>query len=120
MTEPSSLEPSIALAAYAEPLASNRRVLVFGNALGSLSLQLLERGARSVHVCDPDAVRVSEATTRNRSTQIAFSSLADSDLSLRDGAFDLALVDNLGAFDAVSVVRTAKRAVGSRGVAVVA
>ena len=120
MTEPSSLEPSIALAAYAEPLASNRRVLVFGNALGSLSLQLLERGARSVHVCDPDAVRVSEATTRNRSTQIAFSSLADSDLALRDGAFDLALVDNLGAFDAQSIVRTAKRAVGSRGVAVIA
>jgi X-X-X-Leu-X-X-Gly heptad repeat protein len=120
MTEPSSLEPSIALAAYAEPLASNRRVLVFGNALGPLSLQLLERGARSVHVCDPDAVRVSEATTRNRSTQIAFSSLADSDLALRDGAFDLALVDNLGAFNALAVVRTAKRAVGSRGVAVFA
>ena len=120
MTEPSSLEPSIALAAYAEPLASNRRVLVFGNALGPLSLQLLERGARSVHVSDPDPVRVSEATARNRSTQIAFSSLADSDLALRDGAFDLALVDNLGAFNAVSVVRTAKRAVGSRGVAVFA
>ena len=120
MTEPSSLEPSIALAAYAEPLASNRRVLVFGNALASLSLQLLERGARSVHVCDADAVRVSEATAKNRSTQVSFSSLADSDLSLRDGAFDLALVDNLGAFDALSIVRTAKRALGSRGVAVVA
>ena len=120
MTEPSSLEPSIALAAYAEPLASNRRVLVFGNALASLSLQLLERGARSVHVCDPDAVRVSEAAARNRSTQISFSSLADSDLSLRDGAFELALIDNLGAFDALSVLRTAKRAIGSRGAAVVA
>ena len=47
MTESSSLEPSIALAAYAEPLASNRRVLVFGNALAALSVQLLERGARS-------------------------------------------------------------------------
>lgn len=120
MTEPSSLEPSIALAAYAEPLASNRRVLVFGNALASLSLQLLERGARSVHVCDPDAVRVSEASARNRSTQISFSNLADSDLALHDGAFELALIDNLGAFNVLSVVRTAKRALGSRGVAVVA
>ena len=70
MTEPSSLEPSIALAAYAEPLAANRRVLVFGNALGSLAVQLMERGARAVHVCDSDALRVSEATARNRSTQI--------------------------------------------------
>ena len=120
MTEPSSLEPSIALAAYAEPLATNRRVLVFGNALGSLPLQLLERGARSVHVCDPDALRVSEAAARNRSTQIAFSSLADSDLSLRDAAFELALIDNLGAFDPLPLLRTAKRALGSRGVAVVA
>ncbi|HEY3252972.1 MAG TPA: hypothetical protein VGJ91_03455 [Polyangiaceae bacterium] len=120
MTEPSSLEPSIALAAYAEPLASNRRVLVFGNALGSLPLQLLERGARSVHVCDPDALRVSEAAARNRSTQIAFSSLADSDLSVREGAFELALIDDLGAFNPLAVIRTAKRALGSRGVAVVA
>jgi SAM-dependent methyltransferase len=120
MTEPSSLEPSIALAAYAEPLASNRRVLVFGNALASLSLQLLERGARSVHVCDADAVRASEASARNRSTQISFSSLAESDLSLRDGSFELTLVDNLGAFNALALLRTAKRALSSRGVAVIA
>lgn len=120
MTEPSSLEPSIALAAYAEPLASNRRVLVFGNALGSLPLQLMERGARSIHVCDPDPVRAAEATARNRSTQISFSTLADSDLSLRDGAFELALIDNLGAYDPLPLIRTAKRALGSRGVAVVA
>jgi len=120
MTEPSLLEPSIALAAYAEPLAANRRVLVFGSALASLSLQLLERGARSVHVCDPDAVRVAEASTRNRSTQISFSSLADSDLSVREGAFELALIDNLGAFDALSVLKVAKRAIGTRGAAVVA
>jgi len=120
MTEPSSLEPSIALAAYAEPLASNRRVLVFGNALGALPLQLLERGARSIHVCDPDATRVAEAAARNRSTQIAFSSLAESDLSLRDGAFELALIDHLGAFDVQAVIRTAKRALSARGVAVVA
>jgi hypothetical protein len=120
MTDPSSLEPSIALAAYAEPLASNRRVLVFGNALGSLPLQLLERGARSVHVCDPDALRVSEAAARNRSTQISFSSVADSDLSLREGAFELALIDNLSAYGPLSLIRTARRAVGSRGVAIIA
>jgi SAM-dependent methyltransferase len=120
MTETNSLQPSIALCAYAEPLASNRRVLVFGNALGSLPAQLMERGARSVHVCDIDAVRVSEAAARNRSTQIAFSSLADSDLSLRDAAFELAVVDNLGAYDPLQLLRTVKRALGPRGAAVIA
>jgi SAM-dependent methyltransferase len=120
MTEPSLLEPSIALAAYAEPLAANRRVLVLGSALGALSLQLLERGARAVHVCDPDALRVAEAAARNRSSQITFSALADSDLSVRDGAFDLAVIDNLGAFNALSILRKAHRALAPRGVAVVA
>ena len=120
MTESSSLEPSIALAAYAEPLASNRRVLVFGNALAALSVQLLERGARSVHVCDADPVRVSEAAARNRSSQISFSSLADSDLSVRDGSFELVLVENLGAFGPMGLVSKAKRALAPRGVAIVA
>lgn len=110
----------MALAAYTEPLASNRRVLVFGNALGSLPLQLMERGARSVHVCDPDAVRAAEAGARNRSSQITYSSLSDSDLSLRDGAFELALIDDLGAYNPLPLLRTAKRALGSRGVAAVA
>ena len=120
MTEISPLEPSIALAAYAEPLASNRRVLVFGNALAALSVQLLERGARSVHVCDADPVRVAEAAARNRSSQISFSTLADSDLSVRDGSFELALVENLGAFGPVGIVGKTKRALAPRGVAVVA
>src|SRR5450432_3615099 len=120
MTESSLLEPSIALAAYAEPLAANRRVLVFGSALGALSLQLLERGARAVHVCDPDAVRVAEAAARNRSTQITFSTLADSDLSVRDGAFEVALIENLGAFNALSILKKVHRALAPRGVAMVA
>ncbi len=120
MTESTSLESSIALAAYAEPLASNKRVLVFGNALALLSVQLLERGARSVHVCDADAVRVAEATTRNRSSQISFSNLSDSDLSVRDGAFELAIVENLGALGPRGLVQIAKRALGSRGAAIIA
>jgi SAM-dependent methyltransferase len=120
MTEISSLEPSIALAAYAEPLASNRRVLVFGNALAALSVQLLERGARSVHVCDLDAVRVSEAAARNRSSQISFSTLADSDLSVQPGSFELVLVENLGAFGPMGLVSKAKRALAPRGAAIVA
>jgi hypothetical protein len=120
MTDSPLLEPSIALAAYAEPLADNKRVLVFGSALGALSLQLMERGARTVHVCDPDAVRVAEATAQNRSSQISFSALADSDLSVRDGAFELSVIENLGAFNALSILKKAHRALSSRGVAIVA
>src|SRR5450432_246800 len=120
MTDSPSLEPSIALAAYVEPLATNRRVLVLGNALGALSLQLLERGARVVHVSDPDPLRVSEAVARNRSSQISFSTLADGDLSLREGAFELAVIENLGSFNATSVLGKAHRALTPRGVAVVA
>ncbi|HEX3774047.1 MAG TPA: hypothetical protein VHV51_06250 [Polyangiaceae bacterium] len=120
MNDSSLLEPSIALAAYAEPLAENRRVLVFGSALGALAFQLLERGARSVHVCDPDPVRVAEATARNRSTQISFSALADSDLAVRDGAFELGLIENLGAFNALSILKKVHRALVPRGVAIVA
>ncbi|HEY4105519.1 MAG TPA: hypothetical protein VGM44_16585, partial [Polyangiaceae bacterium] len=120
MTDSSLLEPSIALAAYAEPLADSRRVLVFGSALGALALQLLERGARSVHVCDPDPVRVAQATTQNRSTQISFSALADSDLSVRDSAFELSVIENLGAFNALSILKKAHRALVPRGVAIVA
>ena len=120
MTDISSLEPSIALAAYAEPLATGRRALVFGSATGSLAAQLVERGARAVHVCDPEPLRVAEAIARNRSAYISFSPLAESELALREKSFDLVVIDNLGAFNAVPVLQKAKRALSQRGVAVVA
>jgi len=65
-------------------------------------------------------VRVSEAVARNRSTQISFSTLADSDLAVREAAFELCVIENLGAFDAVSILRKTHRALGPRGVAIAA
>jgi len=56
-----SFRPSSVLAAFVEQLAETRRVIVFGDASAPLWEQLLDRGARSVHVCDPDPARVAAA-----------------------------------------------------------
>ena len=84
-----AIEPAIVLAAYAEPVASGRRVLFIGPAISALLDRLLERGARLVHVCDPSSVRVAEATAKNRSSNLSFSTLSDGHFALRDGAFDV-------------------------------
>ena len=48
------LHPSLVLSAYIEPLLRGRRVAVFGDATISLLDDLGKRGARLVHVYDPD------------------------------------------------------------------
>jgi len=101
----SAIEPAIVLAAYAEPVASGRRVLFIGPAISALPERLLERGARLVHVCDPDPVRVAEATAKNRSSNVSFSALADGHFALRDGAFDVCVVENAGITDPVALVK---------------
>jgi SAM-dependent methyltransferase len=116
----SAIEPAIVLAAYAEPVASGRRVLFIGPAISALPERLLERGARLVHVCDPDPVRVAEATAKNRSSNVSFSALADGHFALRDGAFDVCVVENAGITDPVALVKKIRRALTPRGVAVLA
>ena len=116
----SAIEPAIVLAAYAEPVASGRRVLFIGPAISALPERLLERGARLVHVCDPDPVRVAEATAKNRSKDISFSALADGHFALRDGAFDVCIVEDAGISDPVALVKKIRRALTPRGVALLA
>ncbi len=116
----SAIEPAIVLAAYAEPIASGRRVLFIGPAISALPERLLERGARLVHVCDPDPVRVAEATAKNRSNNVSFSTLADGHFALRDGAFDVCIVEDAGITDPVPLVKKIRRALTPRGVAVLA
>jgi len=116
----SAIEPAIVLAAYAEPVASGRRVLFVGPAISALPSRLLERGARLVHVCDPDPVRVAEATAKNRSSSVSFSALADGHFALRDGAFDVCLVEDAGITDPVALVKKLRRALTPRGVAILA
>ncbi|HEX2873308.1 MAG TPA: hypothetical protein VHP33_18750 [Polyangiaceae bacterium] len=116
----SAIEPAIVLAAYAEPVASGRRVLFVGPAVSALPARLLERGARLVHVCDPDPVRVAEATAKNRAKEISFSALADGHFALREGAFDVCIVEDAGITDPVALVKKLRRALTPRGVAILA
>src|SRR3954469_8707757 len=86
-----------ALSIYAEPLAEGARVVIVGAAPHSQSLgaRLHELGARSVHAYDPSA----------------------GDLDVREGAFDLAIVPDLGRIeDPTTTVRRLRRIVGQRGV----
>ena len=93
MRDSRRLSASAALAAFAESFASGRRVVVFGNALGTLPDLLLDRGARLVHVCDPDPGRAAQAGARNRSQSLSFAPLGEGPLALREGAFDVAVID---------------------------
>jgi SAM-dependent methyltransferase len=114
------IEPTIVLAAYAEPIATGRRVLFIGPAISALPAHLIDRGARLVHVCDPDPVRVAEATAKNRTGNISFSALADGHFALRDGAFDVCIVEDAGITDPVPLVKRIRRVLTPRGVALLA
>src|SRR5690242_10110698 len=92
-----ALPPSIALAAYAESLVAGRRVLVFGNAMSGFAQDLVERGARLVHVYDEDAERAAEARARSDGRSILCAPLIEAGLALRQSAFDLGVIENLAA-----------------------
>jgi SAM-dependent methyltransferase len=120
MLDPRQLSASAALAAFGEAFANGRKVLVLGSALSSLAELLLERGARLVHVCDPDPARAQQAGARNRATNLSFAAWGEPPLALREGAFDLAVVENLSAFEPTRTLRELHRLLGPRGVALVA
>jgi hypothetical protein len=121
MLERPALQPSIALAAYAESLVDGQRVVVFGDAASSLPDQLLERGARLVHVYDSDPTRAAEAAARNRSQNLWFAPLSDGELALRERSFDLALVENLAAHgETTALLKRIRRTLTGRGAAVIA
>jgi hypothetical protein len=85
------------LAIHAEPFVADARVVVVGTGVEELGAGLHGLGARSVHAYDP----------------------AGGDLDVRDGAFDLALVPDVGAVaDPATAVRRLRRVVGTRGVIV--
>jgi SAM-dependent methyltransferase len=116
-----TFSPSVVLAAYAETLLDGRRVAVFGDAMSSLADELLERGARVVHLYDPDAARAAEAAIRNRSKQISVLPLDTADIAVRDGAFDVAIIADLSAISApAQLLKRVRRALSPRGAAIVA
>lgn len=111
------LSPMSALFAHVEPLLLGRRVLVIGNAGSSAAGQLLARGARLVQVFDPDPRRVSAAAAQNTERKVTFSQLTPH--ALRDGSYDLALVEDVELADDFShLILGVKRALAATGIAV--
>jgi hypothetical protein len=89
------VSPSVALAAYAEAWISGSKVVLFGDALSSLPERLIERGARHVQVYDADPARAAEASAASTLKQVSYAPLDLAGSSIRDGVFDLAIVEDL-------------------------
>lgn len=123
--------PAAALGAFAETLLRGKRVGVLGDATTPFGEELLSRGARLVHVYDPDPGRLAIAAAHARSLaqgrpsdgrglRPILAQYAD-DLGVRDGAFDVVLVSDLSLFDdPLEVIRRARRLVSPSGVFIVA
>jgi hypothetical protein len=117
------VHPHHALAVYAESLATDRRVAVLGDSSVGLGERMLDLGARSVLLWDPDEERAAREAERApygvavRALTLDEARHAD----MRPGSVDLALVTDLAMFDdPQGVLAMVKRAVGDRGVALVA
>jgi hypothetical protein len=106
-----------ALLVYAEPLASGARAIIVGNAESSIADRLLDLGVRGVHVFDPDPTRAANAA-RSAPRGVTVRALA-SELDVRDGAFDLALVPDVAELDAPrSTIARLRRALAPSGAVV--
>jgi SAM-dependent methyltransferase len=113
--------PAVTLSAFAETIIRGRRVAVLGDATTSLPSRLSERGARLVHVFDPDAGRVAVAAATSRDGAQPVATLWAEDLGVRDGAFDVVVVPDLSLFeDGEEVIRRVRRLVSQTGVALLA
>lgn len=111
------LSPISALVAHIEPLVTERRVLVVGNAERSLAEHLLDRGARLVQLLDPDPRRVAQAAAHNGERRLSYAQLTES--AVRDGSFDCAVVEDVNLWDNLpKLVSGVARALNPRGVAV--
>lgn len=116
-----SPSPFLPLVAYTESLCSGARILLVGDALGGIAEQLVARGARLVHVCDEVAPRRAQAAQRTTDRAISFGSLNDGSFALREGFFDLVLVESLAAHsEPKAVLAAVSRLLAPRGTAVVA
>jgi hypothetical protein len=111
----------VALAAYAEAWISGAKVVVFGDALSPLAERLVERGARHVQVYDVDPVRAREAGAASTSKPIAHAPLELAGSSLRDGTFDVGIVEDLAIAgqNPKGVLATLARALSRRGLALI-
>lgn len=106
-----------ALLVYAEPLASGAYAVVVGDAESAVPQLLLDAGARSVHVFDPDTARAASAS-RSVPRGVVVHPFTGG-LDVRDGAFDVAVIPDLAVLDDPRrTLASLHRAVGSRGAVV--
>jgi hypothetical protein len=112
------VHPLHALAVYAESIVGGARVAVFADSSIGLGTKLMELGARTVHVWDPDVDRAAdEANHASRGVVVRPYSEQDPDVR----PIDLAIIADLGIFaDPGAIVRRVRRMVGEEGVALVA
>ncbi|MEO8798773.1 MAG: hypothetical protein ABI551_12875, partial [Polyangiaceae bacterium] len=107
-----------ALCVYAEPLVQGKRVLVVGDGSDGIAALLVELGARLVHLYEVDSAR---AQTIEPVRGVTVHVLPERDFDVRDGAFDLAIVPDLGAVsDRAAVLARLRRIVGRDGAALIA
>lgn len=116
---PGSGAPAVvaALSVYIEPLVPDARVAVVGDGELGLHERLLELGARTVHLYDPDpnrVARIADEVPRGVSVRM----LRD-DFDVRDSAFDLVVIPDMGLLPngAAAIVRL-RRIVDPRGAVV--
>lgn len=106
-----------ALSVYVEPLVADARVAVVGDGELGLHARLLELGARTVHLYDPDpdrVARVADDVPRGVSVRM----LRD-DFDVRDGAFDLVVIPDVGALpDPSAAIVRLRRVIDGRGAVV--
>ncbi len=118
------LTPAHALCAYAEPLARGGRLLVVADASHDLAARFTELGARSVHTYDADPQRAASAAAAavGRGAVIRALPAFDrgEDFEVRDGAYDLAFVPDLGQVpDPAALLARLRRVLGAQGVLLV-
>ena len=106
-----------ALSVYVEPLVADARVAILGDVELDLHGRLLELGARTVHVYDPDPDRVARSTDEvPRGVSVRM--LRD-DFDVRDGAFDLVVIPDIGMLpDPSGAIVRLRRVVDGRGAVV--
>lgn len=106
-----------ALLVYVEPLASGAHAIVVGDATSVIAGRLLDLGARSVHVYDPDPARVASAAM-SAPRGVTVRGLAGVH-DVRDGVFDLAVIPDLAVLaDTRATIGRLGRAVAPRGAVV--
>jgi hypothetical protein len=113
----SHVHPQHALAAFAESLVIGARVAVLGDASDGLGACLMQLGARSVHIWDPDPTRARiEAEHAPEGVTIGPYSVGDT----RGRSTDFAIVPDLGLFeDAADLMAHLRDTLGDDGAALI-